>query len=294
MTSGAWVQLAADFTDALAATSLTLYVESASGTPSFYIDDFNITFIPPAVAERDIPSVFQSVAAFFPIVGAAVIPADLQGEPAFLLSKHFNSITSGNDMKWDATEPTEGNFTFAQADAEVAFAQANNMHVRGHTLVWHSQTPAWVFTNASGQPMTGTPDEQALLTQRLQRHIQTVMTHFGNAVPVWDVVNEPIDESQPDGYRRSPWFNILGPQYIPIALQAARAANPTAKLYINDFNTTIPAKRDFLVALARSLKSQGVPLDGIGHQMHSNIEFPSPQSLIDAVNLFDTRASSRR
>jgi hypothetical protein len=115
-----------------------------------------------------------------------------------------------------------------------------------------------------------------------------VMTHFGNAVPVWDVVNEPIDESQPDGYRRSPWFNILGPQYIPIALQAARAANPTAKLYINDFNTTIPAKRDFLVALARSLKSQGVPVDGIGHQMHSNIEFPSPQSLIDAVNLFDT------
>ena len=71
------------------------------------------------------------------------------------------------------------------------------------------------------------------------------------------MVNEPIDESQPDGYRRSPWFNILGPQYIPIALQAARAANPTAKLYINDFNTTIPAKRDFLVALARSLKSAG-------------------------------------
>ena len=205
-----------------------------------------------------------------------------------LLSKHFNSMTSGNDMKWDATEPTEGNFTFTQADAEVAFAQANSMHVRGHTLVWYNQTPAWVFTNASGQPMTGTPDEQALLTQRLQRHIQTVMTHFGNAVPIWDVVNEPIDESQPDGYRRSPWFNILGPQYIPIALQAARAANPTAKLYINEFNTTIPAKRDFLVALVRSLKSQGVPLDGIGHQMHNNIQFPSGQSIIDAVNLFDT------
>ncbi len=228
------------------------------------------------------------MAPFFPIIGAAVIPADIQGQPAVLLSKHFNSITSGNDMKWDATEPTEGNFTFTQADAEVAFAQANNMHVRGHTLVWYNQTPAWVFTNASGQPMTGTPDEQALLIQRMQRHIQTVMTHFGNAVPIWDVVNEPIDESQPDGYRRSPWFNILGPQYIPIALQAARAANPTAKLYINEFNTTIPAKRDFLVALVRSLKSQGVPLDGIGHQMHNNIQFPSGQSIIDAVNLFDT------
>jgi endo-1,4-beta-xylanase len=287
VTAGAWVRLQATYNQALANSSLTLYVESATGTPSFYIDDFSITFVPPAIAERDIPSVFQSVAAFFPIVGAAVIPADLQGEPAFLLSKHFNSITSGNDMKWDATEPTEGSFTFTQADAEVAFAQANNMHVRGHTLVWHSQTPAWVFNHADGTPLTNSPDDQALLTQRMQRHITTLMTHF-NTVPVWDVVNEPIDESQPDGYRRSPWFNILGPQYIPIALQAARAANPAAKLYINDFNTTIPAKRDFLVALARSLKSAGVPLDGIGHQMHSNIEFPSPQSLIDAVTLFDT------
>jgi endo-1,4-beta-xylanase len=288
VTANAWVRLQATYNQALANSSLVLYVESASGTPSFYIDDFSITFVPPAVAERNIPSVYQSVAAFFPIVGAAVIPADIQqSEPAFLLSKHFNSITSGNDMKWDATEPTEGNFTFTQADAEVAFAQTNNMHVRGHTLVWHNQTPAWVFNHADGTALTNSPDDQALLTQRLQRHITTLMTHF-NTVPVWDVVNEPIDESQPDGYRRSPWFNILGPQYISIALQAARAANPTAKLYINDFNTTIPAKRDFLVALVRSLKSQGVPLDGIGHQMHNNIAFPSPQSVIDAVNLFDT------
>ena len=287
VTANAWVRLEATYNQALANSSLTLYVESASGTPSFYIDDFNITFIPPAVAETNIPSVYQAMAPFFPIIGAAVIPADIQGQPAVLLSKHFNSMTSGNDMKWDATEPTEGNFTFTQADAEVAFAQANNMHVRGHTLVWYNQTPAWVFTNASGQPMTGTPDEQALLTQRLQNHITALMTHF-NTVSIWDVVNEPIDETQPDGYRRSQWFNILGPQYIPMALQFARAANPTAKLYINEFNTTIPAKRDFLVALVRSLKAAGVPLDGIGHQMHNNTQFPSGQSIIDAVNLFDT------
>ena len=287
VTANAWVRLQATYNQALANSSLTLYVESASGTPSFYIDDFSITFVPPAIAETDIPSVYQAMAPFFPIIGAAVIPADIQGQPAVLLSKHFNSMTSGNDMKWDATEATEGNFTFTQADAEVAFAQANNMHVRGHTLVWHNQIPAWVFNHTDGTPLTNSPDDQALLTQRLQGHITTLMTHF-NTVSIWDVVNEPIDESQPDGYRRSPWFNILGPQYIPIALQAARAANPTAKLYINEFNTTIPAKRDFLVALARSLKSQGVPLDGIGHQMHNNTQFPSGQSIIDAVNLFDT------
>ena len=139
------MNLQATYDQALANSSLTMYVETNSGTPSFYIDDFKITYVPPAIAERDIPSVFQTLAQFFP-VGAAVLPADIQGEPGVLLAKHFNSMTSGNDMKWDATEKTEGTFTFAQADAEVAFAKANNMRVRGHTLVWHAQTPAWVLT----------------------------------------------------------------------------------------------------------------------------------------------------
>src|SRR4029079_19126047 len=154
VTQNAWVRLQATFSMTLAHTSATLYVESASGTPSFYIDDFSITFVPPAIAERDIPSVYQTMAPFFPIVGAAVIPQDIQGEPVFLLSKHFNSITSGNDMKWDATERTEGAFTFTNADAQVSFAKANNMRVRGHTLVWHNQTPAWVFNDVNGNPMT--------------------------------------------------------------------------------------------------------------------------------------------
>jgi endo-1,4-beta-xylanase len=286
VTANSWVRLQATYPLALANSSLTLYVESASGTASFYIDDFSIVFVPPAIPQSDIPSVFQALSSSFPIIGAAVLPADIQGQPAVLLAKHFNSITSGNDMKWDATEPTEGNFNFTQADAEVNFAKANNMHVRGHTLVWHNQTPAWVFQDANGNPMTATPANQALLTQRMQNHIQTVMTHFGNAVPVWDVVNEPIDPSQPDGFRRSPWFNVLGPQYIDIALQAARAANPGAKLYINDFDTTNPAHRDPLIALVNNLKSRGIPIDGIGHQMHNNIDYPPPQTVIDAVKLF--------
>jgi endo-1,4-beta-xylanase len=287
VTSDAWVHLQATYDQALANSSLVLYVESASGTQPFYIDDFSITYVPPAVAERDIPSVFQTLAPFFP-VGTAVLPADIQGEPAVLLAKHFNSMTSGNDMKWDATEPTEGHFTFTQADAEVAFAKANGMRVRGHTLVWHNQTPAWVFNDASGNPMTPTPENKALLIQRMQNHIQAVMTHFGGDVATWDVVNEPIDPAQPDGYRRSPWFNIIGPEYIEIALNAARAASPTAKLYINDFDTTNPAHRDPLLAVVRDLKGRGVPLDGVGHQMHNNIEYPPVQTVIDAVNLFAT------
>ncbi len=289
VTANAWVRLQGTFNQTFGGSPVTLYLESNTGTPSFYIDDFSITYLPPAVAERNIPSVYQAMQPFFPIIGAAVVPADIaQSEPAFLLSTHFNSMTSGNDMKWDTTEPTEGNFNFTQADAEVAFAKSHNMHVRGHTLVWHNQIPAWVFNDASGNPLTPSDTTRALLIQRLQNHIQAEMTHFGNDVPIWDVVNEPIDPAQPDGLRRSPWYNLIGPDYISIALQAARAANPTAKLYINDFDTTNPVKRDFLVALVRSLKSQAVPLDGIGHQMHNNIEYPSPQSVIDAVNLFDT------
>jgi GH35 family endo-1,4-beta-xylanase len=177
---------------------------------------------------------------------------------------------------------------FTNADAQVSFAKANGMHVRGHTLVWHNQTPAWVFLDANNQPMTATPANQALLTQRMQNHIQQVMTHFGNDVPIWDVVNEAIDPSQPDGYRRSPWFNVLGKQFIDIAFQAARAANPTAKLYINDFDTTNPPKRDALLAVVRDLKSRGIPIDGVGHQMHNNIEYPPVQTIIDSINMFDT------
>jgi endo-1,4-beta-xylanase len=290
VTANAWVRLQATYDDALANTSLTMYVETNSGTASFYIDDFSITYVQPAVAERDIPSVWQSMTKDFPIVGAAVIPADINGsEPAFLLSKHFNSITSGNDMKWDATEATENVFTFGQADAEVAFAKANNMHVRGHTLVWHNQIPAWVFTDpATGQPMQPSDANRTILIQRMQNHITTVMKHFDGDVPTWDVVNEPFDQSQPDGLRRSPWYNIIGPEYIDIALQAARAAQPNAKLYINDFDSTNPPRRDFIVSKLRDLKTRNIPVDGFGHQMHNNIEYPPVQTIVDAINMVAT------
>jgi endo-1,4-beta-xylanase len=286
VSSSAWVMLAATFDGTPANTGLTLYVESPNGTPSFYIDDFKITFIAPAVAERDIPSVYQTLAGQFP-VGSAVRAADLTGESAFLLTKHFNSMTSENDMKWDATENTEGVFTFTNADPQVAFAKANNMLVRGHTLVWHQQIPAWVFNDANGNPMTPTPENRTLLIQRMQNHIRGVVTHFGTDVGTWDVVNEAIDQAQPDGYRRSPWFNIIGPEYIDIAFQTARQVAPTAKLYYNDFSTTDTTKLAFIAALVSGMKSRGVPIDGVGHQMHNNVDFPSGAAVINAINTID-------
>jgi endo-1,4-beta-xylanase len=285
VTAGGWVRLAITYDVVLANTSLTLYVESNSGTPSFYIDDFQITFVPPPVAERDIPSVYQAFAGYFPI-GAAVWQGDLTGEHAFLLSKHFNSITSENDMKWSSLQNTEGTFTYATADAQVAFAKTNNMKVRGHTLIWHNQNPAWLFNDLSGNPMTPTPENKALLLQRLENHIRAVLTHFGDDVYAWDVVNEVIDPSQLDGFRRSPWFNITGTEYIERAFRVAHEVLPNAKLYINDFDTTNPTKRQFLLNLMMDLKSRGVPIDGIGHQMHNNVDFPSGQAIADTINMF--------
>jgi len=283
VTSDAWVQLAATFDNNLANAGLTLYVESQAGTQPFYIDDFKVTFIAPAVAETDIPSVYQTMAPYFP-VGSAVRAADLSGQSAVLLSKHFNSMTSENDMKWDATEANPGVFTFANADAQVAFAKANNMLVRGHTLVWHQQVPAWVFNDVNGNPMTPTPENRALLIQRMRSHIQGVVTHFGTDVGTWDVVNEAIDQSQSDGYRRSPWFNIIGPDYIDLAFQAAREFAPTAKLYYNDFSTTDTTKLAFIAALVSGLKNRGVPIDGVGHQMHNNVDFPSGAAVTNAID----------
>jgi endo-1,4-beta-xylanase len=285
VTADQWVRMRATYDFVFNYTALTLYVESASGTPSFYIDDFDLTFVPPPVAERDIASVRETLAPYFP-VGAAVWQGDLAGEHAFLLKKHFNSITSENDMKWSSLQPTEGNFTFATADAQVALAKANEMRVRGHTLVWHNQTPAWVFNDASGNPMTPTPENKALLLARLESHIRAVVTHFGDDVYAWDVVNEVIDPGQADGFRRSPWFNITGTDYIDLAFHVTREVAPSAKLFVNDFDTTNVTKRAFLLNLVADLKERGVPVDGIGHQMHNNVDFPSAEAVLATINLF--------
>src|SRR5262249_1184506 len=148
---------------------------------------------------------------------------------------------------------TEGTFNFAPADAQVNFAKANRMRIRGHTLIWHSQIPAWVFNDASGAPMTPTPENKALLLQRMENHIRAVVSHYKDDVYAWDVVNEGIDPSQPDGFRRSPWFNVIGPEYIERAFQIAREVAPTSKLFINDFDTTNVTKRQFLFNLISDL-----------------------------------------
>src|SRR5262249_26747626 len=155
VTANGWTPLTVTYDVALANTSLTLYVESSTGTASFYIDDFQITYIPPPVVDTSLASVYRVLPPSFP-TGAAIWAGDVPGVHSQLLTKHFNSVTAENDMKFATVQPTEGNFNFVPADLLVNFAKANHMRIRGHTLAWHQQNPAWLF-QVNGAPMTPTP-----------------------------------------------------------------------------------------------------------------------------------------
>ncbi|HLL64878.1 MAG TPA: endo-1,4-beta-xylanase [Micromonosporaceae bacterium] len=274
VSDAAWTQLSGTYTLAVDADFAAVYVETSGGTPSLHIDDFVMSYVPATPIQTDIPSLKTVLAGDFPI-GAAVGRPELLGEHARLLTKHFNSVTPGNSLKWDATEPTEGTFRYSDPDAIVAFAKANGIKVRGHTLVWHQQTPAWVFTDATGADMTATAANKALVLKRIENHIRAVAGRYANDIYAWDVANEVIDEGQADGMRRSRWFTLTGLDYLRTAFRVAREVAPNAKLYINDYNTNVPAKRDKLFALVSQLRAEGVPIDGVGHQMHVNVDWPS-------------------
>lgn len=192
------------------------------------------------------------------VIGTAVTGSKLTGTYGDIAGAQFGSLTPGNAMKWGSVEPTQGTFNWAEADQIVAFAQAHDQQVRGHTLVWHSQNPNWL-TNGSWTP--------AQLSGLLQNHITTEVGRYKGKIAAWDVVNEPFNE---DGtYRSTLWYNGLGTDYIANALTWAHAADPAAKLYINDYNVEgVNAKSTALYNLVRSLKQQGVPIDGVGLQAH--------------------------
>ncbi|WP_164545486.1 endo-1,4-beta-xylanase [Paenibacillus albus] len=296
VTDSAWVKLSGTFTMTHTPTVLNAYVETAAdngGTRSFYIDDFQLSYVGPVdnsslplPVQTDIPSMKDVYADDFTI-GAAVTPDQLTGETAELLKKHYNSLVAENAMKWDAIEPTEGQFNFTGGDAIRQFAVDNGMKMRGHTLLWHQQTPAWVFKNAEGGDLTNSPEDQQLLLQRLENHIKGVVQHFGTDIQTYDVVNEVIDPSQPDGFRRSKWYEILGPSYIDKAFEFAHEYAPVGtKLVINDYSTTDTAKRKFLYDLVKGMKERGVPVDAVGHQMHINIERPTADEIKQTFDMF--------
>ncbi|PWV97900.1 GH35 family endo-1,4-beta-xylanase [Paenibacillus cellulosilyticus] len=275
-----WVKVEATYRLSSAADALSIYFESAGATISFYVDDFSIVEKSATPIEASITPLKTAFASYFPI-GTAFTNDEMYGENANLMKKHFASVTPGNALKWDATEPTEGSFNFTSSDEAVQFAVDNGMKVRGHTLVWHNQTPNWVFYDSNSQLVT-----KEVLYARLKAHIDAVVGRYKGKIYAWDVANEVIDESQSDGMRRSLWYQIAGDEYIEKAFEYAHAADPDAKLFINDYNTHIPAKAQFLHDLVQRLKAKGVPIDGIGEQTHINIDYPALSQIEDSIVKF--------
>ncbi|MEU4832148.1 endo-1,4-beta-xylanase [Streptosporangium sp. NPDC023615] len=273
LAAGEWTRLTGTYLLAHDVDLLSVYVESAEGTAPFAVDDFRLAYIEPKPVQTDIPSLKDTVPF---TIGAAFERAATLGEHAKLITKHYGSVTPGNSLKWDATEPAEGEFTFGDGDHLVDWATANGLRVRGHTLVWHSQTPAWVFEGATKE----------ILLRRMENHIRAVMGRYKGRVGTWDVVNEVVDENRPDGLRRSPWFEIAGLDYIRTAFRVAREVDPDATLVINDYNTEFPRKRRALYDLVAKLRAEGVPIDAVGHQLHVNIEHPPASYIEDTIETF--------
>ncbi len=193
-------------------------------------------------------------------IGAAVEPSLLAGDSAYrtTVAREFNTLTPENVMKFDHIHPTAGSFDFCDSDALVSYAAANGMQVRGHTLVWHQQLPEWLTSGNYSR------DE---LIAILRHHIETVAGRYRGHVWAWDVVNEAFES---DGsLRDSLWLRGIGPEYIEMAFRWAHQADPDALLFYNDYAAEgMGAKSDAIYAMLKRLRGQGVPVDGVGLQMH--------------------------
>ncbi|MBB4638483.1 endo-1,4-beta-xylanase [Longimicrobium terrae] len=191
---------------------------------------------------------------------------DLRGGE--IIRHHFSAISPENLLKWESAQPQPGRFAFEAADRYVELGERNGQFIVGHALVWHSQTPAWVFQNADGSPAS-----RDTLLARMRNHIHTVVGRYRGRIGGWDVVNEALDE---DGtLRRSPWLNIIGPDFIAQAFRFANEADPQAELYYNDYSLENPAKRAGAVRLIRDLQRQGVRVTAVGLQGHHKMDWPT-------------------
>ena len=206
-----------------------------------------------------------------PLIGAAVNPADLS-DPGYVqaLGREFNLIVPENAMKFAETEPAPHQFNFCAGDQIVAYAQGNGMKVRGHNLVWQADLPSWL-TNGN----YSSADTASIL----QEHINTVMGHYKGQLIEWDVVNEAISYSAPYGPQPSYWLNQLGSNYIDMAFQWAHTADPNVKLYYNDTGGEgLGAKSDAVYNLVKGMLSRGVPINGVGLQMHLDLNSAPSQA----------------
>jgi len=190
--------------------------------------------------------------------------------------RHFDSITPENLLKWEAVHPEPDRYNFEPADRYVELGRSHGMFVVGHVLLWHQQTPAWVFVGEGGKKL----DRETALA-RLKSHIDAVAGRYRGRIGGWDVVNEALEE---DGtLRKTPWLEAIGEDYVEKAFAFAHEADPQAELYYNDYNLWKPAKRDAAIRLVQGLKAKGLRVDGIGEQAHWAVDDPLLIAIDDAL-----------
>jgi endo-1,4-beta-xylanase len=214
------------------------------------------------------------------LIGAAINQRQSDGVDTAavdLVTRHFNSISPENLLKFESIQREPGRFTFEAQDRYVAFGAARGMAVIGHTLVWHSQTPAWVWEGADGSPAG-----RVTMLERMQTHIATVVGRYKGRIRGWDVVNEALND---DGtVRDSPWRRGIGDDYIARAFEFARQADPEAELYYNDFNlASHPGKRAGAIRIVRDLQQRGLRVDAIGEQGHWRLDTPTAAAIDQTI-----------
>lgn len=216
------------------------------------------------------------------LVGTALSDRQIMSDDSLVTSivaRHFNSVVAENCMKPKSVQPEEGKFNWKKADRFVQFGIEHGMSVIGHCLVWHQQTGKWMFTDAEGKPAT-----KDLLKKRMRKHIMAVVSRYKGKIKGWDVVNEAIND---DGtYRDSPWYRILGDEYIELAFRYTHEADPDAELYYNDYSLANPTKRKAVCRLVRRLKEAGCRIDAVGMQSHNGLTFPNMEEYEASIDSF--------
>jgi len=195
------------------------------------------------------------------------------------IKRHFNSITTENDLKWEKVHPEKDRYNFEPVDAYVDFGEKNNMFIVGHVLVWHSQTPDWVYQDDQGNELS----KEALLA-RLKDHIFTVASRYKGRIHGWDVINEAFND---DGsYRDTKYYRITEGEFLEKAFIWAHQAAPDAELYYNDFNMWKAGKIEAVVNMVNGFKMKGITIHGIGMQGHWGTDYPGMDSVEQAIESF--------
>ncbi|MGL4520130.1 MAG: endo-1,4-beta-xylanase [Phocaeicola sp.] len=230
---------------------------------------------------KDIGSLKKSLSENF-LVGVAVNASQVAGNDARamrLVRRHFNSIVAEDCMKSENIHPEEDRYDFQEADRFVEFGEKNNMFIVGHALIWHSQLAKWFCVDDENNLVS--PE---ILKKRMRHHIETLVKRYKGRIHGWDVVNEAIEEN--GDFRQSPFYQILGEEYIALAFQYAHEADPDVELYYNDYNMYNSNRRERVVQVVKNLQQRGIRIDAVGMQAHWGISYPNINDVEESIKAF--------